>query len=111
MTPKIDFDTMHANCIQIHQECYEIELVTKQRGLPLLTISKDELKSNEKTKSWDGMGRYAKELYDNKEIWETLPPQAQIVCNEMVPKLWKREEARASLLDCFEQLGGKNLYF
>ncbi len=105
----MDFDTMRANCIAIHQTCYEIGLVTEQLGLPLLTIHKDKLATHEKTKSWDGMGRYAKELYDNVELWDQLPESASIMAVN-TRKMWYKEDAKDDLLDAFNKLGGKKLY-
>lgn len=110
----IDFETMRVNCIQIHQEVFELLLVAKQISvdLGLHVTDADQLGKHEKTKSWDGMGRFASELYDNKEMWAKLPECTYIKINvswEGQTKLWDKEKARAELLDCFYQLGGNNL--
>ncbi len=111
----IDFDTMRTNCIQIHQEAFELFIVANHIGetLQLPVNSADELRTNINTKSWDGMGRFAKDLYDNETLWSKLPRELRINLNvafQGSTKLWKKEEAKASLLDCYYQLGGKNLY-
>lgn len=115
-TPKIDFATMRENCIQIHQEVFEIYKVADHIGedLNLSVKSADELKTNENTKSWDGMGRFAKELYDNENMWSQLPEKLWVkldVAYEGHKKEWVKEDCKKSLLDCYYQLGGKNLYF
>jgi hypothetical protein len=73
--PKIDFDIMRSNCIQIHQEVFEMFQVAHYIGvdLHLLVRSADELKSHEQTRSWDGMGRFAKQVYDDNKTWDILP--------------------------------------
>ena len=114
--PIIDFDTMRSNCIQIHQEVFEIYKVANHIGedLELPIKSADELKTNEKTKSWDGMGRFAKELLDNENIWAKLPERLWIDIDVAYlghKTEWIKEEAKKSLLDCYYQLGGKNLYY
>lgn len=105
---------MRANCIQIHQETFELLQVAKQIGinLGLHITDADQLAKHEKTKSWDGMGRFAGELYGNTEMWEKLPESTYIridVSFEGQTKLWDKSKARAELLDCFCQLGGNNL--
>lgn len=114
-TPTIDFATMRENCIQIHQEVFELYKVAEHIGedLNLPVKSADELRTNENTKSWDGMGRFAKELYDNESIWNQLPEKLWVrldVAYEGQRKEWVKEDAKKSLLDCYYQLGGKNLY-
>jgi len=114
--PTIDFYTMRANCIQIHQEVFEIFTVANHIGedLNLPIKSEDELSTNERTKTWDGMGRFAKELLDNNEMWDKLPEKLWIGINPNnigEKKEWIKQEAKASLLDCYYQLGGKNLYY
>lgn len=114
--PTIDFDTMRSNCIQIHQEVFEIYKVANHIGkdLELPVKSADELKTNEKTKSWDGMGRFAKELLDNEVMWSKLPERLWVnidILYKGQKKEWVKDEAKKSLLDCYYQLGGKNLYY
>lgn len=114
--PTIDFDTMRSNCIQIHQEVFEMYKVASHIGedLELPVKSADELRTNEKTKTWDGMGRFAKELLDNETIWAKLPERLWVnidVVYQGQKKEWVKEEAKKSLLDCYYQLGGKNLYY
>ncbi len=107
----MDFDTMRSNCIQIHQECYELGIVAEVIGIPKPTIDKDELSKNPKTKSWDGMGRYAKEIYDDDKLWNKLPSSLYIVLpHNNQRKKWDKKETKDSLLDCFYQLGGATLY-
>jgi len=105
----MDFYTMRENCIAIHQVCHEIGLVTNILHLPQLTIHKDELATNEKTKSWYGMGRYAKELYDDAAMWAQLPSFQNIISNGQ-SRSWSKESARLELLICYEKLGGMELY-
>ncbi|HSE56944.1 MAG TPA: hypothetical protein VLB02_02575 [Candidatus Paceibacterota bacterium] len=107
-TPSIDFDTMRSNCIQIHQECFELSLVTKKLNIPVQTIPHDELSTNEKTKTWNDMGRYAKELFDNDKMWATLPEKLDIELRTGT-KTWSKNEAKKSLLDCYKNLGGELL--
>ncbi len=114
--PTIDFDTMRENCIQIHQEVFELYKVANHIGedLNLSVKSADELRTSEETKTWDGMGRYAKMLYDNNEMWAKLPDKLWInvaVAFEIQRIEWVKEESKKSLLDCYLQLGGKNLYY
>lgn len=104
---------MRANCIQIHQETHEILLVADHIGedINIKVKSADELRTHEETKTWDGMGRYAKELYDNNELWNVLPEHLVITLPHNDSKIqWKKEAAKAELLNCYQQLGGKNLY-
>ncbi len=111
MAKSIDFDTMRSNCIQIHQEVFEMFLVADHIGekLDIKVKSADELKTHEETKTWDGMGRYAKELYENQQVWDQLPVSLWIDIHGNKTQ-WVKEKARAELLDCYYQLGGKNLY-
>jgi hypothetical protein len=114
--PTIDFDTMRSNCIQIHQEVFELYKVANHIGedLNLDVKSADELIHNEKTKTWDGMGRFAKELLDNECVWEKLPEKLWINIDMVFigqKKEWIKEDAKNSLLNCYYQLGGKNLYY
>lgn len=115
MTAVIDFDTMRVNCIQIHQEVFELLIVAKHIGeeLNLIVKDADELRNNPETKTWDGMGRYAKTLYDDTAMWDILPETLNIridVSYDGQKKLWNKKEARAELLNCYQSLGGKNLY-
>lgn len=111
MITTIDFNTIRSCCIQIHQETYELFKVAGYIGetIDIPVKSADELRTNKNTKSWDGMGRYAKELYDNKEIWYKMPEHLTIKIMGQ-PKNWNKEEARKELLNCYEQLGEKSLY-
>ena len=109
--PTIDFDTMRVNCIEIHQQTYELFLVAKHIGeeLNLIVQSADELRTHEQTKTWDGMGRFAKKLYDNTAMWAKLPEQLWVVNFNNDKVKWKKENALKELIDCYYQLGGKNL--
>lgn len=110
--PTIDFDTMRANCIQIHQETFLLFKVAKHIGeeLDITVKSADELRTHPDTKSWDGMGRFAKKLYDNIKVWDAMPTHLSLVYDgERV--YWEKDKARAELLNCYQQLGGKNLDF
>ena len=114
--PTIDFDTMRVNCIAIHQETFKLFKVAKHIGesLNLVVNSADELKTNQQTKTWDGMGRFAKELYDNFELWNKLPDSLNItidVAYQGQKEFWEKEKAKKELLDCYYHLGGKNLFF
>lgn len=104
--PTIDFETMRANCIQIHQETFLLIKVAKHIGeeLNLIVKEADELKTHADTKMWDGMGRFAKSVYDNNKIWDAMPEYLSIP-----EKIWKKEEARKEFFNCYQQLGGKNL--
>lgn len=110
---KIDFDTMRSNCIQIHQEVHEMILVAKHIGetlkFPYDIIEANDLMSNDFTKNWNGMGIFAKDLYDNESLWNQLPSKLTIQLNTC-KKEWIKEEAKSELLDCYYQLGAKNLY-
>lgn len=109
--PKIDFQTMRENCIQIYQEAYEIEVVCKSVGISsVLPFPHEQLKENTETKSWDGLGRWAKKIYDDAVLWAKLPNVRNIHLINGINKKWSKEEARKSLLDCFEELGGQLLY-
>jgi len=110
--PTIDFDTMRVNCIQIHQETSELFKVADRIGvdLNLIVKSADELRKHELTKSWDGMGRYAKDLVDNTTLWDQLPVHLSITMCDGSRKMWIKEEAKAELLNCFQELGGNNLF-
>ena len=107
----IDYDTMRENCIQIHQEVHELYLVANHIGedLGLAVKSADELITHPETKSWDGMGRYAKMLYDKKEMWDKLPNKLWVVSNEHRIE-WIKDKSRNELLNCHFHLGGKKLY-
>lgn len=106
-----DFYTVRENCIQIHQEVTELLLVGKTIGEDLGLISDNELSTHEKTKSWDGMGRYAKELYDDKAMWDKLPEKSAIYLEYSgIRKVWEKQKAREELFDCYQQLGGKSLH-
>jgi hypothetical protein len=107
--PKIDFDTMRSNCIQIHQEISEMFQVAHYIGvdLHLLVRSADELKSHEQTRSWDGMGRFAKQVYDDNKTWDILPEKLFV---HHLKIDWVKQKAQDSLLDCYYHLGGNNLY-
>ena len=102
----IDFDTMRVNCIQIHQETHELFQVAEHVGedLNLVVETADELKTHPETKTWEGVGRFAKSLYDNKDLWNSMPEYLSIG-----NKYWEKEKSRAELLNCYQQLGGKNL--
>jgi hypothetical protein len=99
---------MRANCIQIHQETHLLFIVAKHIGeeLNLIVKTADELKKHPETKTWDGMGRFAKSLYDNTKIWDAMPEHLSI---PELPIHWKKEKARNELLNCYQHLGGKNL--
>lgn len=105
--PKIDFDTMHVNCIQIHQETLKLFAVANHVGeeLNLLVKTADELKTHPETKSWDGLGRFAKSLYDNQSLWDSMPEYLSIEGGFY----WDKKESRDELLNCYQHLGGKNL--
>jgi hypothetical protein len=109
----IDFDTMRSHCMQIHQEVFELYKVANRIGedLELPVKSADELRTNEKTKSLDGMGRFAKQLLDNDTVWSKLPERLwiNIDIHSGQKKEWIKEEAKKSLFNCYCQLGGKNL--
>lgn len=107
----MDFQVMRENCISIHQEMYELFKVADDIGVDLnLTVkSADELKTHISTKSWDGMGRFAKDLYDNTTIWDKLPDRLWIQ-GVSHRQEWKKEEARKELLDCYFHLGGEKLF-
>jgi len=107
----IDFDTMRSNCIQIHSEVFYMLKVANHIGedLGLIVKEADELIKHPETKSWDGMGRYAKKLYDDVEMWEKLPIKLWVEYEDRKIE-WIKEKAKAELLDCYYQLGGKNLY-
>ncbi len=109
--PKIDFDTMRVNCIQIHQEVVDLLKVAKRIGEPIdIKVNEaDELKINPDTKTWDGMGRYAKWLYDQTELWDRMPVQLTIQTCDSLTKVWSKGKALAELLNCYQELGGKNL--
>lgn len=107
----IDWFTMRENCIQIHQETAELFRVATHIGedLGLIVNSADELRTNEQTKVWEGMGKFANDIYNNTALWDKLPSNCRIVmCDDSV-KMWNKEKARAEFKDCFLQLGGKNL--
>lgn len=110
----IDFNTMRVNCIQIHQETFELLQAARQIGLDLGLIvnDADQLANHEQTKSWDGMGRFAKQLLDNSEMWDKLPSRLWIFIEKKdngPKKEWIKDKAKSELLDCFYQLGGYNL--
>lgn len=103
---QIDFDTMRVNCIQIHQETLMLFKVANHIGekLNLIVENADELKTHPETKAWEGMGRFAKSLYDNKEMWDSLPEHlhAQGIS-------WEKDAAKKELLNCYQHLGGKRI--
>ena len=108
---KIDFFTMRENCIQIHQEVFELFCVAKHIGekLNLPVKSADELRTSPLTETWDGMGRFAKQLFDDNQLWDAMPDRL-LVKVDTLRKEWVKEKAKKTLLDCYYQLGGKNLY-
>lgn len=107
----IDFETIRVNCIQIHREIHEMFLVANHIGvnLELKIKHEDELRTHPDTKSIAGMGIFAKEIYDNTELWQKLPKQlwVQLYSGK---KLWDKEKAKAEFLDCFYHLGGNRVY-
>lgn len=109
---KIDFATMRENCIQTHQVVSDLFRVFDHVGVhPDIKVkSADELRTHEETKSWDGMGRYSKELHDNDAIWNELPKELWIRTHDGERILWKKKKAKKLLLDSYWSLGGKNLY-
>lgn len=113
--PTIDFNIMRSNCVEIHQQLTMLFKVAKQVGekLNLIVNSADELRTHEQTKTWDGMGRFAKELHDNAGVWARLPESLTLrvdLAYEGHIDTWHKEKARKALLDCYLELGGKNLY-
>ncbi len=70
---KIDFETMRVNCIQIYQEVADMHKVAKKVGISIDVLEAEQLKTDEKTKTWNGMRSYAKELHDNDELWKNMP--------------------------------------
>ena len=103
----MDYSTMRGNCISIHQQVSEILEVIKVLNIDIKLLVKDadELRTHEETKSWDGMGRYAKELYDNNRMWDQLPRFA-----DMDGRRWSKDDTRKELLDCYSKLGGEDLF-
>jgi hypothetical protein len=102
---------MRSNCIQIHQETFLLLIVAEHIGerLNLIVESADELRTHPETKTWDGMGRFAKSLYDNDKMWESMPEYLNIVLPAGDRTTWKREDSRKELLNCYQHLGGKKL--
>lgn len=106
---KMDFETMHANCIEIHQQCYELYYAAKKYNVYIDIILYDDLSTNTETKSWDGMGRYAKKLLDSKQMWDLLPETISFR-TELAAYNWNKKEAQQRLKDAFQELGGQKLY-
>ena len=109
----VDFSTMRENCIQIHQQVYELLLVGNHIGIDVNLKVKEanELKSHPDTKTWDGMGRFSKEVYDNNKMWDLLPEKLWITLPFNSNRIeWVKEKARSLFLDSFYSLGGNNLY-
>lgn len=109
----MDFDTIRSNCINIHQQVFLMNIVALHIGEPLGILRKDELSTNEETRSWDGMRRYAKKLYDDNSIWDKLPEEMNITINVAFKgqiEQWNKEKCRKELLQSYYELGGKNLF-
>jgi len=102
---------MRENCIEIHQQVFELYKVADHIGedLELEVKSANDLLG----KTWPAMGRFAKELHDNSELWDKLPESMRVqidVAYTGQSTQWVKEEARKRLLDCYFELGGKRLY-
>lgn len=112
---KIDFDTMRCNCIEIYDQTSRLIKLGRQLGIDLALPfeSAEQLSSDPSTKSWDGMGRWAKNLVDNTTMWDKLPNTYTLtidVAYKGQKMEWNKAEAQASLIDCFKQLGGQQLF-
>lgn len=107
---------MRANCIKIYNETFELYKVSEQLGVDLeLSIKNvDGFKVDKKTKTWDGIGLFAKEVFDNENLWKKLPEKLIITIDAQFigeTKEWTKEKARQSLIDCYNNLGGEQLCF
>lgn len=111
-SPVIDFETMRENCISIHQQMVLIFAVANHIGEDLNLKIKDaeQLKTHPDTKTWVGMGKFAKEVYDNPIIWDQLPDELWVKIFRESREHFVKKDVKAELLDCYYQLGGKNLY-
>lgn len=88
---------------------YDTKHIGETLNFPYGIVEANDLKTNDFTKNWNGMGIFAKDLYDDESLWNQLPQKLTIqliTCK----KEWIKEEAKAELLDCYYQLGAKNLY-
>jgi len=101
---------MRENCIEIYQQVFELYKVANHIGvdLELEVKSADELRG----KAWEDMGRFAKELHDNKALWAKLPDRLHVeidVAYKGQRTKWIKAKAIESLLDCYYELGGNRL--
>jgi len=117
--PQIDFSTMRESCIEIYQVVSELFDLGAHIGVPILfpgryaTVrSADNLRTDESTKRWDDMCRFAKDLHDDAAFWAGLPDVPVMVKRSWQEGRfeWTKAGAKRNLLEQFYSLGGMKTY-
>ncbi|MDR3168284.1 MAG: hypothetical protein LBU27_00540 [Candidatus Peribacteria bacterium] len=110
---KIDFGTMRENCINIYDEVARIYAVAEKAGIDkqelqkfLIVSDANELTSHELTKTIEGMGKYAKQLFEATALWDLLPSRQIIPSGFISDYVWLKQEAKTSLQESYVALIG-----
>lgn len=96
-----------SNTLQIHEEITELAMISGILKIPLdIAMKNKEFYSS--LLDWERLVIWAKQIYDNTEMWNSLPDTVDLKTQHK--QLWIKQEARNQILDCYDNLGGEEMF-